>query len=149
MMTIRTYNSSDKKAVLELLSSNSPKYFAVSEQKDFENYLENEIEDYFVVEENATIVASGGVNYFPKEKIARISWDIVALESHGKGIGKKLLQHRINLLKSNTDVESIVVRTSQHAYLFYQKMGFEVKEVEKNFWAQGFDLYLMQRLNID
>ena len=148
-MLIRPYSPSDKTAVLEILKSNTPSFFAPSEEKDFEIYLEEEIEDYFVLEDNGHILGSGGINYFPYEEKARISWDMVDSKSHGKGIGNKLMHHRINILKSNPSIELIEVRTSQHAYLFYEKMGFELNLVEDNFWAEGFDLYLMSRLNLD
>jgi ribosomal protein S18 acetylase RimI-like enzyme len=38
----------------------------------------------------------------------------------------------------------IIVRTSQLAYKFYQKVGFELEKTEKDFWAKGFDLYQMK-----
>lgn len=54
------------------------------------NYLDKEIDDYFVVEENYEIIGAAGINYFPKEKTAGISWDIIKPDSQGKGIGKKI-----------------------------------------------------------
>ncbi len=143
MIQIRPYNDSDKSAVLNLLSLNSPVFFAPAEEKDFLHYLENELEDYFVVVENDNIHGAGGINYFPSEKIARISWDIIAPEFQGKGIGKELVKHRLHLLRENPDINVIVVRTSQYTFRFYEKMGFEIKQVVKDFWAEGFDLYEM------
>ncbi len=63
---------------------------------------------------------------------------------HGKGIGKDLLDYRINQIMSRKKYSQIVVRTSQLAYKFYEKFGFVLKEVDKNFWEQGLDLYLME-----
>ncbi|MDD2983332.1 MAG: GNAT family N-acetyltransferase [Crocinitomicaceae bacterium] len=147
MMLIRKFNSSDKNALLEVLRSNTPKFFALSEEKDFNDYLEREIEDYFVVEEDGKILACGGINYFPKEEKARISWDMVDPKSQGKGIGGNLMEHRIQLLKNTADINFIEVRTSQHTSLFYEKMGFELVLVVKDYWAEGFDLYEMIKLN--
>ena len=148
-MIIRTYVKSDKNSVLELLKSNTPLFFDPSEEKDFDKYLDEEIEGYFIAEENGKVIGCGGINYFTDKKIARISWDIVDSKSHGKGIGGKLMHHRINVLKSNSNIEFIEVRTSQHAYQFYAKMGFELDMIEENYWAKGFDLYRMVRLNLD
>lgn len=147
MMIIRRFISSDKNSVLEILRANTPEFFALSEEKDFINYLDREIEDYFVVEETDKILACGGINYFPKEVKARISWDMVDPQSHRNGIGARLMEHRIQLLKNNAEINFIEVRTSQHAYLFYEKMGFEIIQIEQNFWAEGFDLYAMKKLN--
>lgn len=144
---IREYSHIDKPKLIELLRRNTPEYFDSSEERDFENYLDNQVEDYFVFEENSVIIGAGGINYFPTKKLARISWDMVHPKSHGKGIGKKLTQFRINHLKDISEIEVIVVRTSQFAYKFYEKMGFELEKVEKDFWAKNFDLYQMRMNN--
>jgi N-acetylglutamate synthase-like GNAT family acetyltransferase len=89
--------------VIELLRSNTPT-FAPAEEKDLIAYLDKEIEDYFVVEENSKIIAAAGINYFPKEKTAYISWDIIEPESQGKEL-EKLTEHRINYLNKNFEID--------------------------------------------
>lgn len=143
MIQIRNYIPSDKSAVINLLRLNTPTFFAPAEERDFEQYLESELEDYFVVIEKDKIIGCGGVNYFPSEKSARISWDMISPQFHGKGIGKQLVENRLQLLLKNPEIDFIVVRTSQHTFQFYEKMGFEIKQVVKDFWAEGFDLYEM------
>lgn len=147
-MEIRPYTENDKDSVIDLFRANTPDFFDLSEEKDLRDYLETEVADYFVVEENDELIGAGGINYFLQERTARISWDIVKPNSQGKGIGKKLTEHRINYLKNNNKVDLIVVRTSQHVFKFYEKMGFRLIKVEKDFWAKGFDLYLMELNNI-
>lgn len=144
---IREYSIKDKSRVIELLKHNTPKYFDSSEEIDFENYLDNEVEDYFVYEEDSEIIGAGGINYFPEEKLARISWDMIDPRSQGKGIGKKLMQFRINRLTENQTIKLIIVRTTQHVFKFYEKMGFQLEKVEKDFWAKNFDLYQMKMNN--
>ncbi len=127
-----------------MLRLNTPAYFAPSEESDFIHYLEKEVEDYYVAEENGTIIGCGGINYLENGTVARISWDIIHPDYQGKGIGKKLTAFRIAEIKKNPTVRSIVVRTSQLAYQFYEKMGFKLERIEKDFWAAGFDLYQME-----
>lgn len=140
---IRPYTHTDKPELIALLKLNIPKYFAEAEEADFIEYLEQHLEDYFVVEEAGVIVGAGGINYFPDEKLARISWDVVHPEYQGKGIGSRLTQHRINHIKTYTSINLVVVRTTQLVYPFYQKMGFTLVKTEKDYWAEGFDLYEM------
>ena len=140
---IRPYKIEDDQALITLLRLNTPQYFAESEEKDFVKYLEKEAEHYFVVEENQQVVGAGGYNFFEEEGLARISWDIVHPDFQGRGIGKQLTLHRINQIKKNPGIKLIVVRTSQLAYPFYQKIGFEVEKTEKDYWAKGLDLYYM------
>ncbi len=140
---IRPYTAKDKNDLVKLIRLNTPKYFAATEEIDFINYLDKEVEDYFVVEDKGKVIGSGGINYFLTEGIARISWDVIHPDYQGKGIGTKLLLHRIQHIQKKQNIQSIVVRTSQLAYQFYQKMGFNLKSIEQDFWAKGLDLYLM------
>lgn len=144
---IRNYTHKDKSKVMTLLRQNTPQYFALIEESDFEQYLDHDVEDYFVYQYNSEIIGAGGINYFPEEKLARLSWDMVDPKSQGTGIGRELTQYRINRLNSNPNIELISVRTSQLVYKFYEKIGFELKKVEKDFWAKHFDLYQMQMRN--
>ena len=144
---IRAYTSRDKSSLIDLLRKNTPRFFAPEEEGDFKSYLADELEDYFVYEEDARILGAGGFNYFINEKIARISWDMIDPEQQGKGIGKQLLKHRIQHIRGYIDVETIIVRTTQLVFRFYEKMGFELERIEKDYWAEGFDLYLMKMKN--
>ena len=142
---IRTYTSKDKKELLELLRLNTPEFFHPDEEKDLMEYLENHSQHYFVVEDAGKVVGAGGYNLgFDGGKTARISWDMIHPDYQGKGIGRKLTQYRMEQIKAEPKVEKIVVRTTQLVYPFYQKLGFELVKTEKDFWAQGFDLYEMQ-----
>ncbi|WP_299391791.1 GNAT family N-acetyltransferase [uncultured Gelidibacter sp.] len=144
---IRPYALQDEFQVIELLRQNIPASFDPSEEQDFIDYLKNGLEDYFVYDEHSKILGAGGINYLPEEQLARISWDMVDPKMHGKGIGKKLLEFRINHVKNNPNVNMIDVRTSQLAYKYYQKFGFELMHIEKDYWAKNFDLYHMQQRN--
>ncbi|WP_067151907.1 GNAT family N-acetyltransferase [Pseudotamlana agarivorans] len=144
---IRKYSNSDKPKILELFRKNTPEYFDSSEEKDFENYLVNEVEDYFVYEINSEIIGAGGINYFTEQKIARISWDMIDPNSQRNGIGKKLTQYRISHINENTNIEVIIVRTTQLVHKFYEKQGFELEKIEKDYWAKNFDLYQMKMSN--
>ena len=41
------------------------------------------------------------------------------------------------------EIDAIIVRTSQLVFKFYEKHGFEVIEIVKDYWAKDFDLYYM------
>jgi len=143
-LLIRTYSANDREEVIALLQLNIPQYFDPSETKDFKEYLEQHLEDYFVVEDQGAIIGAGGINYFPEQNKARISWDFIHPDYQGKGVGKQLLNYRIARVKLNQKIKYIEVRTSQMAFKFYKKVGFELETIEKDFWAKGFNLYLMK-----
>ena len=141
-MTVRPYTLADDSAILELLRLNTPQYFAESEEADLLDYLSNRIDHYYIVEIDDIIMWCGGFNRTPDGKSGVLSWDIIHPDSQGKGVGSALAQHRIKTMQE-LGVDNISVRTSQHAYKFYEKMGFTLKEVIKDYWATGFDMYDM------
>lgn len=134
----------DVNPLLDILRLNIPKYFHESELKAYHNYLEHEIEDYFVLSLNEKVIGGGGINYLHAEKEARISWDVIHTQYQGKGLGKKLLTYRLNQITHYFPEYSIIVRTSQFASGFYEKNHFKIQYREKDFWAEGFDLIQMK-----
>lgn len=142
---IRTYRISDKKPLIDILRMLTPEFFAPSEENDFREYLDQQLDRYFVVEENEKVIGAGGFNRgFDNGTSARISWDLIHPKFRGQGIGSELLGFRIDKLKKEGELDKIVVRTTQHSYPFYQSGGFSLVAVEENFWADGYDLYHME-----
>jgi [ribosomal protein S18]-alanine N-acetyltransferase len=144
-MTIRPYTPLDDPAVLELLRLNTPQYFAESEKADLIDYMANHIDHYYVVEIDNVIMGCGGFNIAPDSKRGVLSWDIIHPEAQGKGVGTALAKFRIAEMQK-LGVPEIGVRTTQLVYPFYEKMGFTLKEVVEDHWAEGFDLYDMEYL---
>jgi [ribosomal protein S18]-alanine N-acetyltransferase len=143
-IVIRNYKTDDWEAVMDLIKKNIPKYFAPEEESDFDFYIKNERELYYVLLYDEKIVGCGGINFEENKTIGKISWDILHPDYQGKSLGTQLLKFRIQKLHSIESIKKITVRTSQIAYLFYQKQGFELQEIIKNYWAKGFDLYKME-----
>ncbi len=140
---IRAYIPSDKPALIKLIRLNTPTYFDKEEETELAHYLDNQLEDYFVIEQYNKIIGCGGINYELENKTAIISWDIIHPQQQGKGIGKNLLTFRINKIKKTKLYTQIIVRTSQHTFKFYNKLGFVLLQTSKNYWAKGIDLYYM------
>lgn len=141
---IRPYEKNDKSFLIELLRLNTPKYFGVEEENYFIRYLDSEIESYFVIEKNHQIVGCGGINLNLEKQFGIISWGMIHPDFFGQKLGSQLLEHRISFLKNNYNLQKIIVRTSQLVFPFYQKHGFELKEIHPDFWSKGLDMYLME-----
>lgn len=141
---IRAYVAGDKEELVQLLSLHVPLYFAKSEIADYDFYLQHRTEWYFLVETDNKIVGAGGINFNKENNVASLSWDFTAPDYQNKGIGKKLLDYRIAILRNTPGIDRIMVRTSQLAYRFYEKNGFKLKDVKKDYWAKGFALYDME-----
>ena len=140
---VRPYKTADFNAVLRLFDANCPAYFAPAERTDFVHYLQNELDHYFVVEHANQLIGAGGINFFPEKACAYISWDFVLPDFQGKGVGRKVMAHRLAVIRRRTDIQTVVVRTSQFTDPFYTKCGFTEVKREKNYWSAGFDLVEM------
>ena len=143
---IRPYKSQDKTQVINLLKLNTPAYFAPEEEKDLIYFLDHEIEYYFVLEFDNSIVGCGGFNFSGEETNGKISWDIFHPDHQGKSLGSMLLDYRIEKLKNFKNLTTITVRTSQLVYKFYEKRGFKLVEVVEDYWAKNFHLYKMEQI---
>lgn len=140
---IRLYHPTDKKDVMGLFDMNTPAYFAPEERAAFDHYLDHELEYYIVVEVNGLIAGCGGYNINEAEGIGYLSWDMVHPDYQGKSLGRQLVNHRVAQLKELTSVQAIHVRTSQHTHAFYEKCGFKLLTITKDYWAENFHLYHM------
>lgn len=138
---IRPYSEKDKAAAVALFEANVPEFFVAHEIEDIKKYLDDEREDYFVLELNGEILACGGINYEPAHAV--ISWDAVHPEHRKTGLGGKLLKHRLEHLSNQAKYQKVIVRTSQLSYGFYQKYGFKLEQVVEDYWSPGYHLYYM------
>ena len=140
-MTIRKHRDSDRERIIELLRQNTPEYFSPDEEKDLLYYLDYHADNYYVLEVDNVIVGCGGFNLSEDGETGKISWDIFDVKHQGKGYGSVLTQFRIEKMKEIDSIKTISVRTSQLVYPFYEKFGLEIREIVKDYWAEGFDLY--------
>lgn len=121
---------------------NTPDFFDPSEEAELRKYLNIHGDTYYLLQNDA-LVACGGFLVDATKKTARISWDFVSPECHGKGYGSILLKHRLEKIRALPDIRSAEVHTSQLAFEYYQKHGFRIVYTEKDHWAKGFDLVKM------
>lgn len=92
---IREYLPTDKDAIMSLIKLNTPDFFAEEEANDLSKYLDEEIEQYYVLLVDGEIVGCGGINFAENGTIGKISWDMIHPAFQGKSLGTKLLKHRI------------------------------------------------------
>lgn len=141
---IRKYTSNDLHQLIKLFELNTPTYFDPTELAGFETFLESEPSTYYVVEENEKILGCGGFDVLENGTLGRLAWDFFHPKVQGKGFGTLLIDHCISELKAINTINTIDVRTSQFAYTFYARFGFELIEITEDYWAKGFDLYYMK-----
>lgn len=142
-MNIRPYTADDFDNCVRIFRSNIPKYFDESESSDFEDFLKNRASElYWVIEQDGNQVGCGGIRVRP-DGSGGLSYGMVANDLHKKGIGKALTNFRILELLNTPELSNITLETSQHTYPFYERFGFQVTELRKDFYGEGLDCYSM------
>jgi ribosomal-protein-alanine N-acetyltransferase len=144
-MEILPYTPALKQTILDIFQANVPEHFAQEEITQLSEYLDKWVEDFFVVQGEGNIVGAAGINYNKEKDYAVLSWAAIHPTHQNKGYGSFITKHRIQHIKQNTSFSTIIVRTSQTAFEFYQIMGFTLQYTKKDYWAPGFDLYFMDQ----
>lgn len=151
-MTIRPYTPADKPGCLAAFESNMPRFFAPSELEDYAQWLdslvarsapETGIDNYFVAEENGSIIGCGGF-YINRDKLeATMAWGLISQAYHKRGLGRQLFLYRINLIRQLCPQCTIILDTTQHSYPFFEKLGFSVTAITNNSYGEGLHRYDM------
>jgi GNAT superfamily N-acetyltransferase len=135
---LRRYESKHRVGCLQVLTGNTPRFFAESERPEFETFLDHLPGPYFVVERDDAVLACGGWCFVSDATDARLTWGMVDAAVHRQGLGRALLRFRIaEALKSGASV--VGLSTTQLVSGFFASEGFEtVKKIPDGF-GDGLD----------
>jgi ribosomal-protein-alanine N-acetyltransferase len=144
-VNIRPYTASDFDACMTIFDSNCPLYFDELERDLFAKWLQHQsasagfesptyadaaYDAYFVAEnEHEQVLACAGFYIVKEQPEARLAWGMVHANCHKQGFGTALYQFRKNKIKQDWPLHQITLGTSQHTYLFYEKMGMSVQQI--------------------
>lgn len=150
-LTIRPYQARDHAGCMRAFEGNRPRFFASHEQVEFQTLLNDLSESIeqdqvfdFVVEYENQIAACAGFYLPPDEDSpAGLVWGMVAKEFHRKGFGKQLLDFRLKKIQELRPGAAVVLDTTQFSFAFFQKSGFRVTGIIKDFYDIGLDRYDM------
>lgn len=139
-MRVRDYTIADRSACLVVFDSNVPEFFVPPERADFAAFLDALPGPYLVAEDGSgTIVGCGGYAVTPGTTTADLCWGMVARERHGAGLGRLLLEARLERIHRDPTADSVALNTSQHTRGFYERYGFITERVVPDGFAPGLD----------
>jgi GNAT superfamily N-acetyltransferase len=139
-MRVREYTAADRDACLAVFDTNVPAYFITEEREAFAAFLDDLPGPYLVIEdESGTIVGCGGYAIVPETRTADMCWGMVAHDRHGTGLGRLLLDARLDAVRADPRAEAVALNTSQHTRGFYERRGFVTERVTPDGFAPGLD----------
>jgi ribosomal-protein-alanine N-acetyltransferase len=153
-MILRPYQSADRKECLSIFKSNTPRFFTPEELSDFEQWLdrcdpeyqglqEGNTNYYYIAEAGGAVTACGGFCYVEQENTVYMAWGMVNRTSHLQGIGHRLFEYRMQQISDLYPGLPVCLDTSQHTYTFFEKLGFRVTGIQKDYYGPGLDRYDM------
>ncbi|QHW00683.1 GNAT family N-acetyltransferase [Spirosoma endbachense] len=142
-MLIRPFKSSDSGQLLAAFRKNIPTAFGVNELGEYAEFLRTNTDPYFVADHDGQVVGACGHYITSDGQVSRICWILTDPDAKGLGVGKALLAYNLGLIRQRSGSQLVECRTSQVAYQFFEKSGFQLQYTEPNVWAPGLDLYFM------
>ncbi|MEP0730028.1 MAG: GNAT family N-acetyltransferase [Parasphingorhabdus sp.] len=138
MARVRPYALPDKQACLSAFDSNVPKFFDSTERLDFEGFLDDPDGEYFSLEQDGKVTGCGGYSREDRGQ-ARFTWGMVSNRHHGEGLGRLLAEHRLQAIDDAGDYAEVELFTTPIVAPFFVKLGFAVRQVERDGFAPGMD----------
>ncbi|MDM8520131.1 GNAT family N-acetyltransferase [Anaerolineales bacterium HSG6] len=127
---------------MSIFDGNCPKFFNENERPALVNFLDNPPCPYFVLpNEHDEIIGCGGYSISKDGERAGFMWGMIRHDLHGQGLGRFLLEARIEAIKTHGTVKQIIMDTSQHTVGFYKQFGFEVQKVTPDGYGAGLSQY--------
>ena len=137
-LTIRVIDYEDIPAILRIMLDNwdgvmseyhSPEIVAKFRGEVSGDWMKRQMgwKRIFVVEKDSNVVATGALADFGKPGNTKlcISQFFVHPDLHGRGIGKLLMKHLLDMAAKG-GIKQIHVPSSRNAVLFYKSIGFTV-----------------------
>lgn len=139
-MRVRAYTPADRDACLAVFDGNVPAFFVTQERAAFADFLDALPGPYLVVEDgDGAIVGCGGWAVVPETRTADLCWGMVARGRHGTGLGRLLLDARMDGIRADAGADAVALNTSQHTRGFYERRGFVTERVVPDGFAPGLD----------
>ena len=136
----------DIDACVAVCTANHPKdllLHEIDQHRDFLTKKPYAPAPYYVIEVAGKVVACGGVAI--EGDAAHLCWGLVHPDWHGRGLGTKLVEHRLDWARSQPALKVVELYTSQKRVGFYERFGFKTIEVTKDGFGPAFDRHYMER----
>lgn len=145
---IESFDKKHKTACLTAFESNVPKFFTAEELGQFAYFLDhfedniypnsNQRRTYFYVLLNdGELIGCGGFGDKDGNQRITLAWGLIHSDFHRKSFGSTLLKFRLEAIKKHFPRADVYLDTTQHSSPFYEKLGFQLKNVTSDFFEIG------------
>ncbi len=141
----RRYIDEDRFACINILYSNTPRYFAPQDGEDFCTFLASPSGIYSVLgNHEGVIIGCGGISTRNQGQEGILTWGMIHATRHRQGWGRLLTLARFSQLSKIASVQTITLNTSQETVGFYEKLGFRTVTFTPDCYNVGLHRYDME-----
>ena len=141
----RRYTIADRSSCIEIVESNTPRYFSLQDCTDFLTFLDSHLGIYSILEDKiGTIVGCGGIDTRKQGEEGILTWGMIHETRHRQGWGSQLTFARLHQLTTISTVQKITLNTSNETFSFYEKLGFHTVSFTPNYYSVGLHRYDME-----
>lgn len=143
--TFTSFQPGDRENCLALFTANTPDWFAPQEREQYEAFLDDVPPNYFVMRDaGGAIAGAGGIELETDRGVGWLTWGMVDPTRHGQGLGKALLEYRLEQLRANLNIQRVCIDSSQLTAPFYEKYGFQTQRIIPDGYAKGLHRHEME-----
>ena len=142
---LRNYIDEDHSFCMNILDSNTPRYFASQDREAFHAFLAVPSRTYSVLEDHeGVIVGCGGISTRKQGHEGILTWGMIHATQQRQGWGCILTLARLSQLSKISSVKTITLNTSQETVGFYEKLGFRIAAFTPDYYSIGLHRYDME-----
>jgi len=125
-MDLRPYLPSDRDACLAIFDSNAPQFPALGDRSEFERFLDQSGNRYFVMEHEGATIGCGGYQVAPEPGVASLVWGLVSRDQQRQGLGRFLLMYRLREIGKLNGIERVLADVPAATERFFASQGFKM-----------------------
>lgn len=137
---IRAYRRNDQDACVAIFESNTPDYFDPHDRADLIAFLDDLPGPYYVwVAPDSGVMACGGYYVEAGGRTAGLTWGMVHRQLHRLGIGRRMLEYRLAVIRTSSTIKTVRARTTQVTEPFFRRCGFISSQRREGGFGPGLD----------
>jgi ribosomal protein S18 acetylase RimI-like enzyme len=142
---LRNYIDEYHSSCINILDSNTTRYFASQDREAFNAFLTAPSGTYSVLEDHeGVIVGCGGISTRKQGQEGILTWGMIHIIRQRQRWGRHLTLARLSQLSKISSVKTITLNTSQETVGFYEKLGFHITAFTLDYYSVGFHRYDME-----
>jgi GNAT superfamily N-acetyltransferase len=131
----RLFEAMDRDSCLAIFDENCPEFFAPGERRDYEAFLDQDPDGYWVCLLEERVAGAFGLRNID-EHTAVLNWILLARASQGSGLGASIMKQALQTTRSSGR-SLLRISASHRSAPFFAKFGAIERARHEHGWGPG------------